>query len=64
MNGIFDFFMSMFASFVSFIVVMGVIIGAILLPLLFVNGWVMYIPMAVIIISAIANNMGDKDDKE
>ena len=56
--------MSMFASFVSFIVVMGVIIGAILLPLLFVNGWVMYIPMAVIIISAIANNMGDKDDKE
>ena len=64
MNGIFDFFMSMFASFVSFIVVMGVILGAILLPLLFVNGWVMYIPIVVAIIAAIGNNMGDKDDEE
>ena len=63
MNGIFDFFMSMFASFVSFIVVMGVILGAILLPLLFVNGWVMYIHMVVAIIAAIGNNMGDKDNK-
>lgn len=64
MNGIFDFFIAMFSNFVAFIAVIVVVLGAILLPLLFVNGWVMYIPIVVAIIAAIGNNMGDKDDEE
>ena len=64
MNGIFDFFMAMFSNFVAFIAVIVVVLGAILLPLFFVNGWVMYIPIVVAIIAAIGNNMGDKDNEE
>lgn len=63
MDSIFEFFISIFASLISFIVVAILIIGVLLLPLLFVGGWVLYfIPVIVLIIGAIFGGK-DKEDK-
>lgn len=63
MDSIFEFFISIFASLISFIVVAILIIGVLLLPLLFVGGWVLYfIPVIALIIGAIFGGK-DKEDK-
>lgn len=64
MDNIFNFFMSMFGSIISFIVIVLLIGGVLLLPLLFNGGWIMYIPLGLFIISSIVCMFEDKDKKD
>lgn len=64
MDNIFNFFMSMFGSIISFIVIVLLIGGVLLLPLLFNGGWIMYIPLGLFIIGSIACIFEDKDKKD
>ena len=63
MDNIFNFFMSMFGSIISFIVIVLLIGGVLLLPLLFNGGWIMYIPLGLFIIGSIVCIFEDKDKK-
>ena len=64
MDNIFNFFMSMFGSIISFIVIVLLIDGVLLLPLLFNGGWIMYIPLGLFIIGSIVCIFEDKDKKD
>lgn len=64
MDNIFNFFMSMFGSIISFIVIVLLIGGVLLLPLLFNGGWIMYIPLGLFIIGSIVCMFEDKDKKD
>lgn len=64
MDNIFNFFMSMFGSIISFIVIVLLIGSVLLLPLLFNGGWIMYIPLGLFIIGSIVCIFEDKDKKD
>lgn len=63
MDNIFNFFISIFASIISFIVVVLLIGGVLLLPLLFNYGWLMYIPLGLFIIGSIVCVIDNEDKK-